>query len=797
VPFDPLNRQSPRSRLSTLQVLGFAGANQAESSDLRALQHARLTQWAPIRSAVQLLAVVLAVILFAGSVPWLKLALWSVCALLAIGYAARLDGELARTRKRELSRRDICRHAQGTAACALAWSVPLLLHEHWGGAGHLALWTLTATISAYLALTTWATPLATVLFAGITGAAAITGFAMHGEWTFAVMSFAFAVVTLYGTVESARGHLVAQIAEAGLADKEKLVSLLLREFEEHEADWLWHIDTARRVRNVSRRFAFALNMEPEAAEGRPLLELMAGEAWESGTFAPSLRALAEQLKQCQSFSDLLVQVNAAGQERWWKLSGTPLSDDKGRFTGYRGVGSDVTAQRASEQRIAFLARHDALTSLPNRAMLNEALLDALRRVERAGGRCAFLLIDLDRFKAVNDSLGHPVGDKLLVQVAARLRSAAGRGAQCGRLGGDEFAVIVPDALAIDVDELAQRVIDRVSQPYEIDGHHLSIGTSVGSAEGPRDGDAAEALMRNADLALYRAKSGGRGAHQRYEPALRAHAEERRVMELALRHAIARQELHLAFQPIVEACGEQLAGFEALLRWENDQHGAVGPDRSIPLAETSRLIGPIGEWVLQEACRQAMRWPATLKVAVNLSGSQLLEPGFADKVQQALSVSGLAPQRLELELTESSLPDEVGAAAAALNELRRIGCGIALDDFGTGTSSLGQLRQLRFCAVKIDRSYVRGAARGAPEELAIVRAVIAMAESIGITTTAEGVETAEEATLMRRLGCGRLQGFHYGRPMTATEALAFACRRPPVAAGEQVSLAGLSGKVAAA
>jgi diguanylate cyclase (GGDEF)-like protein/PAS domain S-box-containing protein len=766
-------------RLSALHAVGLISPDHAGWLHLRELKHGRLREGAPIRSVSQLLAMCLAVAMIAGSVSWWQLAAWFVAGLVAVAHSMLRDGELARARQRSLTPRDIWRHATGLAGCGVVWAVPLLLLGHLGTAAtHLALWALTAMLATGLALTTRAAPLATLLFAGTTGAAAIAGFALHGEWAFAAVSSGFMTAALYGTVEGARSCLVGRMAEAGLADKEKLVSLLLREFEDHDADWLWQIDTSRRVRRVSARFAYALGQEPESIEGRPLLELAAGEGWASGTFPPSLHEFSNQLKRRQSFSNLLVQVDVGGQQRWWRLSGAPLTDESGRFAGYRGVGSDVTVRHVSEQRIAYLARHDALTGLPNRAMLTETLQDELRTTERRDGRCALLLVDLDRFKAVNDTLGHPVGDKLLVQVGVRLRSALGEGVLCARLGGDEFAAVVPEARIAELDALAQTLIDQLSQPFEVDGHRLSIGASVGSAEGPVDGTTVEALMRHADLALYRAKTDGRGVHHRYQPELRADAEARRRMELSLRHAVAREELLLAYQPIIEATAEQLTGFEALLRWNSSEHGLIEPARVIPLAEASRLILPIGDWVLREACRQAARWPAPLKVAINLSAAQLLEPDFGACVSQALSDTGLEPQRLQLEVQESALLADSGHVLATLGQLRKMGCRTALDDFGTGTSSLSELRRFRFSTVKIDRSSVRGATCGYPEELAIVRAVVAIAESIGMTATAEGVESAEEAAFMRRMGCSRLQGFYYGRPMTGTEAMALACRRPP-------------------
>jgi predicted signal transduction protein with EAL and GGDEF domain len=296
-----------------------------------------------------------------------------------------------------------------------------------------------------------------------------------------------------------------------------------------------------------------------------------------------------------------------------------------------------------------------------------------------------------------------------------------------------------------------------------------VGASVGSAIGPRDGNTVETLMRNADLALYRSKEEGGGQHHTYEPALHAHAEERRKLEFSLRRALERNEFVLNYQPVVDANGEHVLSFEALLRWNSKEHGLVSPVKFIPLAEDTRLIVPIGEWVLREACREATRWPATVKVAVNVSGEQLLDPAFTASVVGALSISGLAPQRLEIEVTESIFVRDATTARAALEQIMALGCSVALDDFGTGYSSLGYLRKLRFSTIKVDRSFVQGAATGNRESLAIIRAVVAMADSLEMSTTAEGVETEAELAMVRKLGCKKIQGYYFGRPMGAVEA----------------------------
>jgi diguanylate cyclase (GGDEF)-like protein len=381
-----------------------------------------------------------------------------------------------------------------------------------------------------------------------------------------------------------------------------------------------------------------------------------------------------------------------------------------------------------------------------------------------------MMIDLDRFKAVNDTLGHPVGDRLLGRVAERLRRLMSENEMIGRLGGDEFAVVIHDAADTAATErLARTIIDTLSRPYEVDQHTLYIGASIGLACGPRDGRTAETLIRSADLALYRSKDAGGGLFHAYEPQLHMAAEERRVLEIALRSAVANNQMHLHYQPVVDAESGKLTGFEALLRWTHPEFGPISPAKFVPLAEDARLIGPIGEWVLRTAVAQAARWDMPVRVAVNVSPEQLHNPNFVSVIAQALHQSGLPADRLELEVTEGVFMRQGTVAVQVLEKILDLGIHLSLDDFGTGYSSLGYLSQTRFSSIKIDRSFVQAASRGAKEAIAIIRAVVALADSLGMATTAEGVETEEEHLMVRRLGCSKVQGYYFGRPLPAHEA----------------------------
>ena len=758
--------------LPVLAVLGLAEPDNGDWNRLRGLQYANLARVTKVRMLVQLFAGLGLCWLYWGIVHFALIVAWFGLLCLTLNHGAKVDRALSDADRRRISRDEVERQSRSSIANALVWVVPIAAFAPFGDATtQLELWAIIAMLLTASAVLLPAVPLANLIFALIAGGGVIASLLWSGNYAMTIVTLVWLAVIAVGSIENARSFLTARIAEAGVAEKNEVVSLLLREFEEGEADWLWQIDTSRRVRGVSPRFAFALGQSADAIDGQPFIQLIAGPAWDSGQFPSSLHDLAERLKRRESFSNLIVRVHINGRMRWWELSGTPKFDDKGAFDGFRGVGSDVTAQRESSEKIAHMARFDTLTGLPNRMMVTEALADALRYAAQWRTRCAFMMIDLDRFKAVNDTLGHLVGDQLLARVSDRLKSIMSENELCGRLGGDEFAIVMRDAADPQrLKQVAARVIDQLSQPYEVDHHTLYIGASVGSAIGPGDGNTVETLMRNADLALYRSKEEGGGQHCHYEPSLHAHAEERRKLEFSLRRALEKNEFTLNFQPVVDAQDESIVSFEALLRWNSAEHGPVSPAKFIPLAEDTRLIVPIGEWVLHEACRVAAQWPDHVKVAVNVSGEQLLDPAFLPSVVTALSRSGLPAQRLEIEVTESIFVRDSNMARQALEQIMALGCGIALDDFGTGYSSLAYIRNLRFSTIKVDRSFVQGAAAGNPESLAIIRAVVAMAESLEMSTTAEGVETERELSIICGLGCRKIQGYYYGRPMTAQEAL---------------------------
>lgn len=428
---------------------------------------------------------------------------------------------------------------------------------------------------------------------------------------------------------------------------------------------------------------------------------------------------------------------------------------------------DITEQRRAQAQVAFLATHDALTGLPNRGALRDELHRLLKRNKR-GEDLAVLCLDLDRFKAVNDLLGHPAGDELLRQVAERLRQCARETDFVVRLGGDEFAVLQCGApQPSSSTTLARRIITALGTPFDLDGHRAHIGGSVGIAIAPFDGEEPEQLLKSADLALYRAKSDGRGILRFFEPAMDAQIQARRALEADLRRAVASEQFHLAYQPQVDTDSGTVSGFEALLRWQHPVRGSVSPVEFIPLAEETGLIVAIGSWVLAQACRDAATWPAAVSVAVNVSAVQFAEGSLVREVMRALGNSGLAPGRLELEITESVLMHDADQALLMLRELRQRGVRVAMDDFGTGYSSLSYLRSFPFDRIKIDRSFIHDIETNA-EAQAIVRAVSGLGRSLGMATTVEGVETLGQLAAVRREGCRDVQGYLFSWPRPAAD-----------------------------
>ena len=557
------------------------------------------------------------------------------------------------------------------------------------------------------------------------------------------------------------------------------------EFESSGRGWFWETNAEGTLSYVSQQLAEDFQCLPQELLGRRFTDLLSVDN-KTATSIEERKTLGFHLSARFPFSDVVVRP-ASTQDVHWSLSGNPVFDERGRFLGFRGIGTDLTEQRRSEQEINRLARFDSLTGLPNRAMMRQTLDDALRNATHRRKGCAMFLIDLDRFKNVNDTLGHPVGDELLRQVADRLKLGMGNHGQIGRLGGDEFQAVLPGVVDIGLlESLARTLIEQVSRPYEIEGNRVSIGASVGIEIGDPGRTCADAIVRNADLALYAAKAAGRGQHCFFEASMHSNAAERQLLERDLRQALERGELSVAYQPIVHSASEEVSGFEALARWNHPVRGTVPPDIFVPLAEETGLISAIGEFVLKTALAEAAHWPEKLRLAVNLSPIQFNDPSVADMIARQLGATEVKASRLELEITEGVFLADGDSTDETFARLKQLGVRLALDDFGTGYSSLGYLKKAPFDKIKIDQSFVRGAASSTNRNAALIRAIVTLAETLGMDTCAEGVETHDDLQLIRELGVSMVQGFIFGRPTDAGTARELANRSVVEAEGFQCS-----------
>ena len=551
----------------------------------------------------------------------------------------------------------------------------------------------------------------------------------------------------------------------------RMATRLVAEFEAHSNGWFWQTDANGHITYLTAKVANELDLPDAPAIGAPLTTLF---RMDSAT-PETERTLAFHLASRTAFSNYSVRpASIAKLDRWWSISGRPVIDDFGHFLGFVGSGSDLTERRRADAEITRLALFDGLTGPANRQRLRLSLDQTLaQRLVQPGHlrTSALFLLDLDRFKAVNDTLGHQTGDTLLKQVAQRLQRTIGEAGLVGRIGGDEFQVILPAMADREkLGDLARRVIFDLSQPYSIDGSAISIGCSIGVALSPDDGADAETLVRNADLALYAAKGDGRGIHRFFRDELLVGAQSRKQLEDDLRDALGGNQFHIAYQAVVSTRSERIVGYEALLRWEHPTRGLISPADFIPVAEDCGLIEAIGEWVLRTACIEAASWPNDVRVAINVSPIQFANPALPALVTSALAKSGIAPHRLELEITEGVFVDETAATEQMFKTLKGCGVRLSLDDFGTGYSSLGYLKKAPFDKIKIDQSFVKGATIAGNRNAAIIKAIVSLADTLGMETTAEGVENHDEIALIRELGCSHIQGYVYGKPARAPDVL---------------------------
>lgn len=544
---------------------------------------------------------------------------------------------------------------------------------------------------------------------------------------------------------------------------------VLDEFDRAGIGWIWATDAQGKLIYLADKAIEKLGQDSCELIGRPIEEVFEVD---SQNFAEgSARSLKFQIKARNKIRDQVVRFSLgrpAGEIRqtWWSLSGFPLRDDDGEFIGYRGNASDVTVEYERKLVDSRLAEFDSLTGLSNRHSMDRHIESTLAGFKASGRSCALMMMDLDKFKRVNDTLGHQAGDALLVQVAERLRSIVGMRGKIGRLGGDEFQIMIPDEDDREkLGELATKIIAILSQPYALDDEKRAIiGASVGIAVAPFDGGTKEELVNSADLALYSAKNGGRGQFRFYASDLKNEEQVRQIMLDELRQALEGDQLHLQYQPVVEIETGEVVCLEALMRWVHPERGFVSPGFFIPIAEESDLINMLGDWALRTACEAAVKWPKGVRVAVNVSAVQFANQEFPAVVTRALAHSGLEPDRLELELTESIFVGDSDETERMFKSLKDIGVRIALDDFGTGYSSLSYLRAAPFDKIKVDKSFVDSCTQNDKNSAKIIAAIVGLSNALNMETTVEGVEAFDQLEVVREKGATLIQGFLYSRPM---------------------------------
>ena len=752
------------ARLPGGESLGLTNqsADDEAGSPLRDIQLLSRGQLAPFFAIANVVAMVFAVGALAGAVPLPYLLAWGA----AVTGANFLFSRLARTQAITHVGRSGRKVPQllmvgDVVARAMVWlSLPGVMFAHLDSGTQLIIASLTAGLgTAALGLV--------VVPACATAWLAVFVIGLSVELLVARSSIPFqnmvaALFTLgvavFGVLAVARWSFRQLQTNADVGSQSASASLLLQEYEQRGVGWLWQVDADNRVTYISSRMTALLGRPSSQILGHSLPSLLGGHA-----------ELGRVLLEKQTFTALEMELATARGPRWVSIAGDPIIDTAGRFEGFRGVGSDITEVRHTQERLTHLANVDVLSGLPNRGRVRQLLGESLRAAVSGNVPCAILFLDLDGFKPVNDTFGHPKGDAVLQAVAKRLCDEVGADGHVGRMGGDEFAIVIGDAQSRrKIESLCDRIIRSIAEPYVIDQTEIMIGVSIGCAFGPIDGATVDDLILKADLALYEAKGAGRGVAKYFSSELQSEQEDRVRLESDLRQAIALKQFHLLFQPLVSAKNQKLVGFEALIRWNHPQRGLVPPPVFIPVAEESGLMPTIGEWVIEEACRAVAAWPEPITLAINISPKQMSQPALPNIVSQALSRHRVPANRLELEVTEGVFLGDNGATLDVLKRLRSLGVGIALDDFGTGYSSIGYLNKAVFHKLKIDGSFVREAGTR-PENVAIIQSIVQLAKSFRMSVTAEGVETAQDFERMRDLGCDTIQGYLFGRPLSFARA----------------------------
>jgi len=757
---------------SVRQTLSPFDGDPALAGRFRARQIQAVLRLTPLTMLANFFNACVVVYAFWHQVNPLLLGGWALCVVYAAGVG--MESWLAWQRGKvpeSASARALTKASKHAALLALLWTtLPMLLLPMAPVESRLMLSSVAVGMLCAGGFALATIPQAALTYVGIMSVGTFIGLirldhSLAVEMTILLVMYTF--IVMGSILSNARTFRARLHAEAEGEQQKQLIGLLLRDFEESASDWLWEVDASGRLTHVSKRMASVFGRTEESLHGEHLLNLIEATLDRA---AHEERQAIDGLKRCfegtHPFRDVLAPVILGGETRWWSLTAKPLLDGDNKRAGWRGVGTDVTASLNAQREVARLAHFDGLTGLANRNRFQE-VLSAIEDAGPAGpGEALLVCLDLDNFKTVNDSLGHSFGDGLLRVVAQRLLGRTRRSDLVARLGGDEFAIIrLGPVTPEDAEELADRLIQSLSDPCEIDGVRVRVGASIGIAMAPKDGQSGEQLLKNADIALYAAKYEGKGRFRFFDYEMDTRARRRLFLEHELRGALNREEFHLAYQPQFALDSGEIVGCEALLRWEHPRLGPIDTQECINVAEESGQIEAIGNWVIDEALTEAAQWPGHLRIAINLSLAQFMDPGLCDRILHKLYLVGMPAERVELELTESIFLTDPKMAEHQLLSLKRAGIRIALDDFGTGYSSLAYLRSYPFDCLKIDRSFIAEVPQ-VPEATAIVRAVISMANSLHMDTCAEGVETSAQLEHLRLERCQTVQGYLLAEPMSA-------------------------------
>jgi len=757
MPYAPARTTKKRNLVAAENDTAVIGATIDPRALLRAIRLDTLAQFAPLLAGAAVLSSLVLAGILIGHVETAQLIAWTLL-VIASGWlmVRRLEINALLYLRREPPRRIMIEASLLFGMTAALWAaIPVSVYR---GQPEDIQTVLTCAIGVMMC---GALAIASVPVAALTWAAMLAvglGVAVHLAGDRFSWSLSLLVLFHFGFIVAVVRRTATLLALQAEREARNLIDVdaatrLMREYEEHGTSCLWQTDPNQILSYATPGIAALLGSPVTRMLGSPLPALIGGSA-----------SLGSAMLTRKAFNGIEIELGEVAHRRSIAFTGTPIVDSTGTFLGFRGSCSDVTETRSSERRLRQLASLDVLTELPNRMRMRELLGEALLGARASGRPCGMLLLDLDGFKPVNDTFGHPKGDAVLKTVAERLVAQIGQHGIVGRLGGDEFGVVLHDAQnRRAISDLAEVLIAEISEPYVLDGVSVRVGLSVGGAVGPVDGDTVDDLIKKADLALYEAKAAGRGTYRQFERSMQTEAENRLKLEHDLRQALPLNQFRLYYQPLIHSQTQEVTGFEALIRWQHPVRGFVSPAEFVPLAEEIGLIHELGEWVARTAIKDCAKWPAPISVAVNVSPLQLLSPALPAMISDALARAKLPANRLELEVTESVFLHDSDGSLDVLRRLRALGVRIALDDFGTGYSSLGYLNRTIFNKLKIDGSFVRGAAVRS-ETISIIQAIVTLANCFQMTITAEGIETKDDYQRMHDLGCHQMQGYLFGRPV---------------------------------